>query len=140
MALIRVSLGELLDRVTILELKLEHQPPVSVMEEHRSLALLVKKDWPRPELPGMSEEMLAINRDLWRLEDQMANLLEAGGDHEVATCGREIARANRRRSDCKRRINEVVGQAPEFKTYGNIYTQPTWDVPRPLFKEPSLVG
>lgn len=118
MAHIRVSLGELLDRMTILELKLEHSPPPAVVEEHRALASLVRASWDRPEISSMTDEMLAINRSLWQLEDQMADLLDGGGDRQVAACGREIAKANRRRSDCKRRVNQVVGQAPEFKTYG----------------------
>lgn len=114
MVAIDVTLGELLDRLSILSLKLPRGAPPGVAAEHAALAAL-------PQTvpgyrPAMLEGLLDINRVLWDLEDRMAGERD---DHQTAATGRAIAAANRERSSRKRLVNEAVGHAVEFKTYGS---------------------
>ena len=115
MATVHVSLGEALDRLSILELKLLHNPPPTVREEYASL---------RQQLEPMQPhklfylQMKSINHTLWQLEDRMARLETAGSDADVACVGRSIMKTNRARSQHKKDINLSVGAAVEFKLYG----------------------
>lgn len=106
-----MTLGEALDRLSILQLKLAHAP-ASVQTEYDALRSKI--------IPFPSEEfadMLQINTTLWQLEDHMHALETDGSDEEAADYGRAIVRTNRERCRRKNNINQSVGQSQEFKTY-----------------------
>lgn len=105
-----MTLGELSDRVSILEIKAALSPEARA--EHARLRGGVD------EAGKLYAELLAVNRRLWNLEDRMQDLLEGGSDADTAECGRQIALTNRARSRCKEAIDREAGQCPEFKCYG----------------------
>lgn len=107
--LIPISLGELLDRVSILELK---QQRVSDPERRRNvlreLALLTgileKKDFAISD--SALQPLRAVNSQLWDLENRI-RLLDRNGDHgeEFIQVAREIHRLNDIRHQLKHSIN-----------------------------------
>lgn len=129
MTSIRIALGEVLDRLSILELKLEHGAPDAARRERDSLASALWRDWPGDG--GGYDRMLSINRRLWQLEDRMRDLEDGGSDAETAAVGRAIAATNRERSAWKGRVNEGVGHPAEFKSYGGCGAAGSGGAPGP---------
>ena len=73
--LVPISWGELVDKITILEIKVERlTPPDAARHVERELGLLrgvlatLGGDAP-PELAGLAAELAAVNRRLWDIED-----------------------------------------------------------------------
>lgn len=122
--LLEVSPGELIDRLTILEIKLERiRDPAklkNIRHEHDvSLAALRKAVKGSAELDALHRDLKAVNEKLWVIEDDIR-------DHERAkTFGPafvELACAvyitNDRRAALKRQINELLKSAiVEEKSY-----------------------
>lgn len=119
-----VSVGEVVDKVTILEIKSER---ISDAEKRRNVA--VELDALRPLVSGGvfdSDEMVeltnglrVVNGELWDIEDNIRAEEAAGrfGDRFV-----ELARAvyvtNDRRAELKKKINLATGsQLVEEKSY-----------------------
>jgi hypothetical protein len=116
-----ISLGELLDKITILELKnefLQDQAQQHAKQELLGLADVV--EGLRLSIdPALVGQLKAINRSLWALEDEIRGLekLESFGARFV-----EVARAiygqNDQRAALKRTINTLYGSAViEEKSY-----------------------
>lgn len=111
--LIPISLGELLDRVSILELK---QQRVSDPERRRNVirelvlltGILEKKGFALSD-PAL-QPLRAVNSQLWDLENRI-RLLDRNGDHgeEFIQVAREIHRLNDIRHELKRNINLACG-------------------------------
>jgi len=109
---IEVSNGEIVDKLTIIEIKLEHirdeKKLVNLKTEYNVLDEAVKKIIAKDH--ELYKELLKINQQLWDIEDRIRELEKAKdfGDEFV-----EVARAvyftNDRRSDVKRKINELTG-------------------------------
>jgi hypothetical protein len=119
---IDVSPGELLDRLTIFEIKLER---IKAPEKRRNLALeyeallQARAGLKDQQLDALVAELKEVNATLWQIEDELR-------DHErrseFGPAFVELARSvyfnNDRRSAIKRRINEQLGSAlTEEKTY-----------------------
>lgn len=119
-----VSVGELLDKITILEIKLERiRDPGKRANVRRELDLLrmarAESLPSSPELVALTAELRAINQRLWDIENGVRDCDAAGdfGDRFVALA-RSVYTANDERSAIKRRINEVRGSAiVEEKSY-----------------------
>jgi hypothetical protein len=121
---LEITPGELLDRLTILELKLEH----CTRDEQRSpLAAAIDRARAtrraaRIEAPGLREleqELANINHALWRAEDEIRDR-EARADHGdgFVAVARGICRLNDRRTELKRAIDRACGfPTTEGKTY-----------------------
>ena len=119
---IRISPGEFIDRVTILEIKAQLIPdPVGRLITARELALLVQQlgpDGVRAFSHGATQ-MRRINGALWRLEER-ARALELSDDASELFCrtARMILRMNRQRARLKARINyEMQSSIAEIKSY-----------------------
>ncbi len=118
---IEVSNGEIVDKLTIIEIKLEHikdeKKLANLKTEYEVLDEAVKNIIAKDH--ALYKELLNINQQLWDIEDRIRELEKAKdfGDEFV-----EVARAvyftNDRRSDVKRQINELTGsKLIEEKSY-----------------------
>ena|SRR5438093_1188731 len=110
-----ISWGELLDKITILEIKSERlTSPTALMNVRHELELLsgiadgVADD--RGKLPALKTTLKKVNGELWTIEDRIrakeANQLF---DREFVELARSVYRNNDRRGRLKREINLLLG-------------------------------
>lgn len=117
-----ISVGELVDKVTILEIKTRTiSDPAKLANVRRELELLSQclRNLDLLELDGLQAELLAVNQELWRIEDEI-RLCERDrdfGDRFVALA-RAVYTTNDRRFAIKSRINALAGsEIVEEKSY-----------------------
>ena len=121
---IQISPGELIDRMTILEIKVEHftqeQKLRRVRLELESLQVIRRQSLtPDPQHDELTAQLKAANADLWRIEDAI-RLHEQRRDFgaEFIALARSIYRINDHRSQLKQRINALFGSSlSEEKLY-----------------------
>lgn len=108
-----VSWGELLDKITILEIKAERiLDPSARANVGRELALLRGVAEPVMAQPGLAQlmdDLRRVNAALWRIEDDI-RAREAAGDFGVGfvELARSVYLTNDERSALKRRINALL--------------------------------
>lgn len=118
---IEVSNGEIVDKLTIIEIKLENisneQKLVNLRAEfdvlNQAVSLIISKDH------HLYQELLEINKKLWVIEDRIRELEKSKdfGD-EFITVARSVYFTNDLRSEVKRKINELTNSALiEEKSY-----------------------
>ncbi len=118
---IEVSNGEIVDKLTIIEIKLKHiQDPEkrkNLLAEYKVLneavAQIIDKNH------EYYQELLKINQELWNIEDHIRDLERAKdfGEDFIQTA-RSVYFTNDRRSQVKRQINEMTGSnLVEEKSY-----------------------
>lgn len=112
---IRISPGEVLDRLTILEIKSERMTDAAklanVRHEFDELAAVVARQIPqRPEIKALHDELKDINGKLWDIEDDIRDCERARdfGDKFVKLA-RAVYHTNDSRAAVKRKINEALG-------------------------------
>lgn len=112
---IRISPGEVLDRLTILEIKSERMTDsdklANVRLELKELAAVVAKTIPvRDDIKALHMEIKAINAKLWEIEDDIRDC-ERGDDFsgKFVALARAVYVTNDERSRVKRCINEALG-------------------------------
>jgi hypothetical protein len=122
--MVPISVGELLDKISILEIKAEAiDDPAkrdNVMRELAALdAVRLREVASAPELEALYAELQAVNRALWRTEDDIRAVERAGQfDDRFIELARSVYRNNDRRAVLKRRINELTGSdIVEEKSY-----------------------
>jgi hypothetical protein len=115
--LVPVSWGELIDKVTILEIKRERlASPEAVANAERELAALEAVMGtlapPPHELAGLKAALAAVNRRLWAIEDAIREKDAAGdfGDAFIALA-RSVYRENDERGRLKQAINRLLRSA-----------------------------
>jgi hypothetical protein len=120
-----ISVGELYDKIAILEIKAELiADPAQRANVRRELVLLdAVRDRdiaPSPELATLIGELKAVNRRLWDIEDQIRAIERHGRfDAHFVELARSVYRENDYRAALKRRINELTGsEIVEEKSYG----------------------
>ncbi len=121
---VEISPGELIDKITILEIKFERiGDPKKLKNIELELEVLgdarVKAMSPSAELDGLTIELKEINGKLWDIEDHIRER-ERGRDFGPAfvELARSVYRSNDKRADLKRRINELLGsRLVEEKSY-----------------------
>ena len=118
---IEVSNGEIVDKLTIIEIKLQHiQDPdkrKNLQTEYEVLNKAVAKIIDKKH--AYYQELLQINQELWDIEDRIRDLERAQnfGDSFIQTA-RAVYFTNDKRSEVKRRINELTGSnLVEEKSY-----------------------
>ena len=126
-----VSVGELLDKITILQIKLERLKGPAQGNVARELALLnqIKSDakLTSAEVATLMVELKAINTALWDIEDQIREF-EARGDFgsTFIETARSVYKMNDRRAAIKQRINVVCkSEIVEEKSYTKSRNQQT---------------
>ncbi|NQU61192.1 MAG: hypothetical protein HQ512_08690 [Rhodospirillales bacterium] len=121
---VEVSAGELIDKITILEIKLERIKDSSKLEnvKREYETLTASRDGALEtsgELNGLTAKLKAVNERLWEIED---DIRQCERDKDFGEKFVELARAvyvtNDDRSRLKREINELLGSALiEEKSY-----------------------
>lgn len=122
--LVEIAPGELIDKITILQIKNERITDAGKLHNVRAelAVLLAARDRavpPSPTLDALTAELRAVNEALWQTEDAVRACEQAGdfGSHFVALA-RSVYRDNDRRAALKRRINELLGSPlVEEKSY-----------------------
>jgi hypothetical protein len=119
-----ISVGELLDKLSILDLKAAAIADPAALEniwrERDALDALRRRAVPHsPELDGLYRELQNVNRGLWDTEDALRAHERAGRfDDAFIALARSVYRANDRRAALKRRINELArSEIVEEKSY-----------------------
>jgi Family of unknown function (DUF6165) len=122
--LVPISVGELFDKISILELKkaalAESDKRANVLRELAMLDLVRRREVaPSPALEALYRELCAVNRRLWRIEDDLrAHERAASFDAGFVALARSVYRENDRRAALKRQINELTGsEIVEEKSY-----------------------
>jgi hypothetical protein len=122
--LIPISPGELLDKITILEIKSERIANAAklrhVRDELAALRAAGEPAWATSEsLWLLTAELRAVNEALWEIEDAI-RLCERDQDFgsRFIDLARSVYRQNDQRAALKRRINELLGsELVEEKDY-----------------------
>ena len=119
-----IAIGELIDKITILEIKAERiQDPEKAHNVRAELELLrdlrARAGLNTSEMDGLTDELRSINAVLWDIEDDI-RACEARGDFgpRFVELARSVYHSNDRRSAVKKRINVAFGSAiVEEKSY-----------------------
>lgn len=123
---IPTSWGELVDKITILQIKLEKlsSPDAvnNVARELKQLKWVYSQSCPEANKTKHLElELKKINQQLWDIEDKIRNKEKHGSfDDEFIQLARSVYITNDERSRIKRRINETLGSdLIEEKSYAD---------------------
>jgi 3-methyladenine DNA glycosylase/8-oxoguanine DNA glycosylase len=122
--MIEIAPGELIDRLTILEIKIEQiRDEAKLVNICREYALSMdarRKEIPQTDaLDRLTVELKAVNAELWRIEDNIRAQERANtfGEAFVALA-RSVYRTNDRRAAIKRQINDLLqSEIVEEKSY-----------------------
>jgi hypothetical protein len=124
--LIPASVGELIDKITILEIKQQRiadaGKQLNISRELKALMAVVEEQelgYPSGALAELGQQLSAVNQQLWDIED---DIRECERQADFGTRFMELARAvyhrNDERAALKRRINEQCGsELLEEKSY-----------------------
>jgi predicted nucleic acid-binding Zn-ribbon protein len=114
---IPVSIGELLDKISILEIKLMFTDNEYVIKELANLNKI--KNTLTQYTHGYMEQLREVNQKLWKIEDKLRELeKEQRFDDEFIELARSVYITNDRRAEIKRKINEETNSNyKEIKLY-----------------------
>ena len=121
---IDVSPGELIDKITILQIKADKIQDISKLENiNKELELLTHSLQQSVkftnELKSIMDELQQVNETLWVIEDKI-RLHEASGkfDTDFIELARAVYKENDKRANLKRKINNALGsELIEEKSY-----------------------
>jgi hypothetical protein len=121
-----ISVGELFDKITILEIKAERitdsAKQLNVLSELRLLRDVREREvGRRPVLDCLIVELKQVNDSLWRIEDDIRDCERQGElGLRFVQLARSVYRTNDRRAQLKRQINELSGsRIIEEKSYND---------------------
>lgn len=126
---IPISIGEAIDRLTILKIKLVHitnnDKLANIRTDHDLLEKAIHKYYPEaPIFPLKVDshifgELYKVNQELWDVEDKLRVLERAKNfDSEFIELARSVYYLNDKRADVKKRINlEYKSALIEEKSY-----------------------
>ncbi len=111
---VEVSWGELVDKLTILEIKARRlTSPAAVANVQRELSAIneAMRDLRPPEqFAELKRGLAAVNERLWDIEDQIrAKEADGAFDRQFIELARSVYINNDQRADLKRAINELLG-------------------------------
>lgn len=118
-----MSLGELIDKITILELKqeliIDQNKQVNIRYELSELNKILSNLLIKTPLNTEREALKAVNRELWHIENFKRGCeLDQDFDHKFIEAAREVYLKNDLRAEIKRTINTLTGSAiVEEKSY-----------------------
>jgi predicted nucleic acid-binding Zn-ribbon protein len=121
--LVPTAAGELLDKITILEIKSERiadaAKRANIARELDALTRIASRLAWSDELQGLKARLKAVNEQLWEIEDRVREC-ERAGRFEAAfvALARSVYQTNDKRAALKREINLKLGSAIiEEKSY-----------------------
>ena len=118
--LVPVSLGELIDKITILEIKTEKITKLEALRNiEKELEALRRVSRPEIEL-HLVKELKQVNEDIWNFEDEI-RICERDQDFGEMFVGvtRSVHLLNEKRATIKRNINNRYNsEIKEEKSYG----------------------
>ena len=119
-----ISWGELFDKITILQIKLENLTSKNALEnveqELKKLQSILTQNGPKTtETIQLEGELRRTNQQLWGIEDKIRDKERANSfDDEFIQLARSVYIKNDERSRIKRKINELLGsELVEEKSY-----------------------
>ncbi len=122
--MVPVSVGELIDKLTILDIKAERiKDPDKLANIHRERAALeaalAGSDYADPDISEERRALKAINETLWEIEDDIrAKERDQAFDEAFIALARRVYRTNDARAELKRQLNQKLGSAlVEEKSY-----------------------
>lgn len=121
-----ISPGELIDKITILEIKSERMTDARKLTNVRHELELLKKTWTQcahsaTDISTEWQRLKQINEKLWVIEDDIRDKERAGAfDAEFIELARSVYITNDERAAVKRAINEKLGsKIVEEKSYAS---------------------
>jgi hypothetical protein len=124
-----VSWGELVDKITILQIKSDRmRDEQKLVNVRKELALLTEKlgdNASHTEVKRLTGELYEVNAALWDIEDDIRDCENAGdfGDKFIQLA-RSVYITNDKRADLKREVNAVLGsELIEEKSYQKYKVQ-----------------
>ena len=114
---IPVSVGELLDKISILSIKSQHTSNEYIKKELQELIQIAQEH--KVYDASYVSKLLTINRKLWKIEDEL-RLQEKNNEFnkEFIHNAREVYKTNDERAKVKREINEKYNSSiREIKIY-----------------------
>ena len=122
--LIPISWGELIDKITILEIKQTHiKPPIASANINKELSYLneiVENSAGVAEvISDLKQQLLDVNKRLWQVEDDIRDKeLKQDFDIGFIELARRVYRLNDERAKLKKSINQVLNsELVEEKSY-----------------------
>lgn len=122
--LIDVSPGELVDKLTILEIKLKNITDPSklsnIRREYELLETVSRANIAETaELAALTADLKRTNEQIWNLEDDIREHERTGNfGASFVALARSVYRTNDKRAALKRQINDLLGSAiVEEKSY-----------------------
>lgn len=111
---VEVAAGELLDKITILEIKRERIAAAAKLENvcyelNRLQSAALQAFGARDDIAALKAQLRAVNESLWTIEDEI-RICEREQDFSARfiELARSVYRQNDRRAAIKRRINELL--------------------------------
>ncbi len=118
-----VSLGELIDKITILEIKKAHMAGLKLKNVAKELELLknILKDQDLEININLVNDLKEINNSLWEIEDEIRRKENSQEfDKEFIQLARSVYKENDRRASIKKEINQKYNsELIEEKLYNN---------------------
>jgi len=122
--LVPLSPGELLDKISILEIKSELMTEPDQLANVRSELALLRDIWARSvgedeNLRALHAQLREVNAKLWKIEDEIRAKERAGEfDREFIELARSVYITNDSRSQIKKDLNQRLGsRIVEEKSY-----------------------
>jgi hypothetical protein len=113
--LVPVSWGELIDKITILEIRRKRLNGAAKANVAKELALLrnvARPVWNDREIKELAGRLKTVNAALWEIEDCIRGKEAAGAfDAKFVELARSVYRTNDARAEIKRQINMRLGSA-----------------------------
>ena len=112
-----VSIGELIDKITILEIKAERIDDAGKLANVRTeldglLPLLETQLTQAPQLAALKSELKDINERMWDIQDRLREHEAAGTfADDFIQLARGVYQTNGQRVAVKNRINQMAGSA-----------------------------
>jgi hypothetical protein len=112
-----ISVGELLDKISILEIKSLFTDDEYVIKELNDLNMI--RSTITSDTADHMEQLREVNKKLWKIEDQLRQLeKEEKFDDEFIELARSVYITNDERARIKREINELTNSTyKEVKVY-----------------------
>jgi hypothetical protein len=126
---VQISWGELLDKITILEIKAQRLKSQAALEKtQRQLAILssAAKDALRqqPQLISLKEQLKSLNEALWVIEDKIrAKEAAKSFDQDFIELARSVYITNDKRGNLKQQIDALLSsdfaEQKQYTSYSN---------------------